>query len=118
MAEFCIAWFIHLSVKCIRGLYLQKDPSSDFPAMTELTWKSLKCVIHRRWPSHCSFLLAVFALWLFLLFFQNKEEFDEISWKERQEIKNLDERKLNLIKTYQQKNPVKLSDEKISSTVI
>jgi len=61
--------------------------------------------------------LAVFTL-LRVFLFLNKEEFDEISWKKTQEIKNSDERKLNLMKISQQKNPMKLPDEKISSSVI
>lgn len=65
-------------------------------------------------------LLAVFTLLgcVFFFLFLNKEEFVEISWKKTQEIKNSGERKLNLMKTSQQKNPMKLPDEKISSSVV
>lgn len=48
---------------------------------------------------------------------QNKEEFDETSRKKTEEIKNLDERMKNLMKSSQQKNPMKVPDQ-ISSSAI
>lgn len=47
----------------------------------------------------------------------NKEEFDETSRKKTEEIKNLDERMKNLMKSSQQKNPMKVPDQ-ISSSAI
>lgn len=64
-----------------------------------------------------AFISIIHFVAVFVLFLK-EEEFDEISWKETQEIKNSNERKLNSMESSPKKNPMKLPDQKISSSVI
>lgn len=92
-----------------------KDIHPLTPEMTEQNMKVFKMHDSQEVTQPLPQLLSIFPLFGGSLFLK-KEEIDDISWKKTWEIKNLDKRKLSLMKTSEQKNQMKLLDEKISSS--